>query len=137
MFGSKFDLRAPFMTKKIPHVLDFPFEMWFRYRLWYWPKVLANLGFSFGIKLHTMDINYNSGFGRTLNQQDRLAMDVSIETSMDQPVNVPNPKRLLFLYILWVRVLCAKPKHDDHLWDPLIADEVSQQTMSRTDHKYL
>ena len=41
------------MIEKIPHTkatsfqywqLDSPFEMWFGYRLWYWPKVLANMG---------------------------------------------------------------------------------------------
>ena len=30
--------------------LEFSFEMWFRYRLRYRPKVLANLGFGFGHK---------------------------------------------------------------------------------------
>ena len=35
-----------------------------------------------------------------------------------------------------VRVLCAKPKHDDDLVEPLIADEVSQQTMSWAENSY-
>ena len=40
------------MIEKIPNtvgILDFPFEMWFWYQLRYQPKVLANVGFGFGI----------------------------------------------------------------------------------------
>ena len=38
--------RGAFLKKN----LDFSFEMWFRYRLWYWPKGSTNLDFGFGPK---------------------------------------------------------------------------------------
>ena len=44
------------MMEKLPHTkakytrqLDSPFGMWFCYRLPFQPKVMANLGFGFGI----------------------------------------------------------------------------------------
>ena len=52
-FGSKFGVKDPFVNEKnTPQYeqLDSPFEMWFQYQLRYWLKVLANLGFSFGIR---------------------------------------------------------------------------------------
>ena len=41
--------KIPNTEAKLSVLLDYPFEMWFRYRLRYRPKVSANLGFSFGI----------------------------------------------------------------------------------------
>ena len=66
------------MMEKIPRtkaklfhywLLDSPFEMWFWYRLWYRPKVSANLGFG-----SVSDRNQNSGFGLTLSKNDILIL---------------------------------------------------------------